>query len=331
MKNRVKDILSRMVDIESITGNEAGFGTFVARHMEKCGYQVTRQNVSGSRFNIVAVKGRPRIFFCTHLDTVAPFIPFSSRGDLLKGRGTCDAKGSMAAMILAGEKLAADGVRDIGYLFVAGEETISDGAKKAVELGLPAEYIILGEPTGNLVASAQKGTLVFKVEAQGIAGHSALPSSGRSAVHRMTQVLSQWLNTDWGSDPARGETTLNIGTVSGGTAANVIAPECEAEGIFRVATSVQDVKDKMAAGTGDSSDVKLSIVSSSEPLDLTRIPGIEHTVVSFGSDAPYLKEIGDVVMCGPGSIQFAHSENEQITIPQMVEGIETYCRIFTAL
>jgi len=331
MNNKVVNLLSQMVDIESVTGNEKEIGNFLFGLLEDYGYRVSRQTVTQNRFNILAVKGKPRVLFCTHMDTVAPHIQFSSEGELLRGRGTCDAKGSMAAMIMAGEKLAAVGREDIGYLFVAGEETNSDGAKMAAELGLETEYIILGEPTGNRVVSAQKGTLVFRVDVRGIAGHSALPSSGRSAVHKMAEVLNQWLETDWGSDPLRGETTLNIGTVSGGTAPNVIAPACKAQGIFRISTSVQEVKDKMKEGIAEDNDVSIDILSSSEPLNLEEVPGLENTVVSFGSDAPYLTALGKVVMCGPGSIKFAHSDDEQVTVPELLEGIEAYCRIASVL
>ena len=202
-------------------------------------------------------------------------------------------------MLLAGEKLAAEGMDDIGFLFVAGEETSSDGAKKAAELGLETEYIILGEPTDNRIAASQKGTLVFRLEIKGQAGHSALPSSGRSAVHKMAAVLKGWLDSDWGSDPSRGENTLNIGTVRGGMAPNVIAPGCAAEGIFRVATSVEDVRNIMTRDIEGDADIEIAILSSAEPLDLTRVPGLEHTVVSFGSDAPFLSGIARVIMCGP--------------------------------
>lgn len=331
MENRITGLLERLVNIESITGNEQGVQEFLSLWLEKAGYRVTRQIVTPGRYNILAVKENPRILFCTHMDTVAPFIPFSSDGDILRGRGTCDAKGCIAAMLLAGEKLAAMGRDDIGFLFVAGEETNSDGAKKAGELGLETEYIVLGEPTDNRIASAQKGTLVFRVNVKGQAGHSALPSSGRSAVHKMAAVIKAWLDADWGSEPSRGETTLNIGTVNGGTAPNVIAPGCTAEGIFRVATSVEAVRKIMMGEIAGDEDFEVEILSSSEPLNLTEVPGLEHTVVSFGSDAPYLAGIARVIMCGPGSIRYAHSEDEQISIRELMEGVEVYCRIASEL
>ncbi len=331
MERRITSLLEALVSIESITGNEPSLVEFLSRRLEGAGYRITRQEVTPGRHNLLAVRRTPRVLFCTHTDTVAPFLPFSSDGNTLRGRGACDAKGSMAAMLLAGEKLAAEGMDDIGFLFVAGEETSSDGAKKAAELGLETEYIILGEPTDNRIAASQKGTLVFRLEIKGQAGHSALPSSGRSAVHKMAAVLKGWLDSDWGSDPSRGENTLNIGTVRGGMAPNVIAPGCAAEGIFRVATSVEDVRNIMTRDIEGDADIEIAILSSAEPLDLTRVPGLEHTVVSFGSDAPFLSGIARVIMCGPGSIRYAHSEDEQISISELLEGVEVYRKIASSL
>ncbi len=331
MENRITSLLAELVNIESITGNEPKVAEYLCSRLERSGYQVEKQIVTAGRYNLLAIKGTPRILFCTHMDTVAPFIPFSSDGNIMRGRGTCDAKGSMTSMLFAGEKLADGGRDDIGFLFVAGEETNSDGAKKAGELGLHVEYIVLGEPTDNRIASAQKGTLVFRVEVEGQAGHSALPSSGRSAVHKMSALLKGWLDSDWGSDPFRGETTLNIGTVRGGTAPNVIAPGCVAEGIFRVATSVEEVRKKIMRDMAGDEDINVEVLSFSDPLNLTEVPGLEHAVVSFGSDAPFLAGMGKVIMCGPGSIRYAHSANEQVSIQELLEGVELYCKIASAI
>ena len=331
MENKITSLLAELVNIESITGNEPRVAEFLCGRLERSGYRVEKQIVTAGRYNLLAVKGTPRMLFCTHMDTVAPFIPFSSDGNIMRGRGTCDAKGSMTSMLLAGEKLAAGGRDDIGFLFVTGEETNSDGAKKAGDMGLSVEYIILGEPTDNRIAAAQKGTLVFRVEIKGQAGHSALPSSGRSAVHKMAALLNGWLDSDWGKDPFRGETTLNIGTVRGGKAPNVIAPGCVAEGIFRVATSVEDVRGNMMRNPAGDKDINVEILSFSDPLNLTEVPGFEPTIVSFGSDAPYLAGMGKVIMCGPGSIKHAHSEDEQVSIQELLEGVETYCKIASAI
>lgn len=331
LHSRIIELLRDLVNIESVSGNEAGIIAYLEDFFRDSGYDVRRQKIDGERANLVAVRGRPRILFSTHLDTVPPFIPFSQEGGTLLGRGTCDAKGSLAAMLLAGENLAESREKDYGFLLVVGEETTSDGAKKAAELGLEPEFIILGEPTDNVLASAQKGTLVFKVRSEGKAGHSALPSSGRSALHKMIDLLHEWQKIDWGSDPRRGETTLNIGTIKGGAGANVIAPDCEAGGIFRLAGTVAETRRKMEEAVKHDSDLSLEIASFSEPLELTTVEGFGQKVVAFGSDAPYLRKLGKVIMAGPGSIRYAHSGEEQIELEEVEEAVDLYTRLVIAL
>lgn len=331
MDERIIKLLGELVDIESISGNEEAVTAFLSDRLEKQGYRVSLQEVTRGRHNLLALKGKPRLLYSTHLDTVAPFTPFSAEGEVLKGRGTCDAKGSMTAMLLAGEELASEGRDDFGYLFVAGEETTSDGARKSLELGLEPEYIILGEPTGNKVAAAQKGTLVFRLTVTGKAGHSALPSSGRSALHKMAEIIHDWIQYDWGDDSSRGKTTLNFGRITGGVSANVIAPSCQVDGIFRLACPFREIEQTVKGRTGRDKDIDFEVLSHSEPLDFMGLPGFEQEVVSFGSDAPYLKEMGRIVMCGPGSIIHAHSEDEQIELQDLRAGIDLYYRLAKAL
>jgi len=331
MEERIFKLLRELVGIESVSGNERSLTVFLADRLKNQGFRVSLQEVTSGRHNLVAHKGNPRILYSTHLDTVAPFIPFSDDGEVLRGRGTCDAKGSMAAMLLAGEKLVAEGRDDIGYLFVVGEETTSDGAKKARELGLDPEYIILGEPTGNKVAAAQKGTLVFRLTVTGKAGHSALPSSGRSALHKTAALIHEWTENDWGVDSIRGETTLNFGRITGGVSANVIAPSCQVDGIFRLAGSFEKTMQIIKQKIRHDREIEFDVLSHSEPLDFAEVQGFAKEVVAFGSDAPYLKDIADIVMCGPGSIIHAHSAEEQIGLPDLLEGVDLYYRLARAL
>lgn len=256
------------------------------------------------------------------MDTVFPHFPFSRQGEILLGRGVCDAKGSLTAMIAAAEELMSRGHDDIGLLFVIGEEVDSDGAKKVAELELGPRYIILGEPTDNKIASAQKGTLVFRVQAVGKAGHSAYPP-GPSAVHRLIEALTPLLLLDWAEDPVLGATTLNIGWIEGGEGPNIVAADATAEGIFRVAGSIADVETKLRGALGK--EVELEILSSSEPVFLTRMDGFDETVVAFGSDAPYLQDLGEVIMVGPGSIQNAHRPDERICATEITRAVEAYC------
>jgi len=231
-------------------------------------------------------------------------------------------------MVAAAEELLNRGHEEMGLLFVVGEELDSDGAKKAAELDLDPDYIILGEPTENIVAKAQKGTLVFRVRAIGQAGHSAYPR-GPSAIHVLLGALNSLTLEDWGQDATLGETTLNIGRIEGGEGANVVAASAFAEGIFRVAGSVDEIKARLTTILGN--ELELEILSSSEPAFLASVDGIDETVVSFGSDAPYLQELGKVVLMGPGSIQNAHRPDERILASEITRAFENYCVVAVQL
>ena len=287
------------------------------------GLKVSRQDVSRGRFNLLATVGETsRVLLCTHMDTVLPHLPSSQSGEHIYGRGACDAKGSMAAMISAVERVLGSGSVEPGLLFVVGEEKDSDGARKAAQLSQNVDYIILGEPTDGKIATGQKGTIVFKAEVSGKAAHSACPEQGSSAVHALAQLLNQWILLDWGADPILGPNTLNIGRIEGGLGHNVIAERAVAEGIFRIGSSSAAVKERLLDFEND--DVSIEVLSSSEPMHLHVPKGLDTTIASFGSDAPYLKSLGEVIMVGPGSIQYAHGPDEQVTVDQLVSARDLY-------
>jgi acetylornithine deacetylase len=290
------------------------------------GLEVSRQELNETRFNLLARAGSGcRVLLCTHLDTVLPHLPVSYTGEVIRGRGACDAKGALASMVSAAEILLREGITELGLLFVVGEEKDSDGAREAAKLELDSEYVVLGEPTGNTVAAGQKGSIVFRVEATGLAAHSACPDRGRSAIHRLVELAAKWTTDDWETDPMLGRNTLNIGRIRGGVGANVISAKAFAEGIFRIGTSSARVAERLMAFQDD--DLSIEILSSSEPMQLHVPVGFDTSVASFGSDAPYLKPLGKVVMLGPGSIEHAHSADEQISVSQLTAARELYVRL----
>src|SRR5262249_13320369 len=158
-------------------------------------------------------------------DTVPPpppAIPVREDGDFLYGRGACDAKGIIAAMLEAGERLRRSGVFNFGYLFVVGEETDSAGAKTANLLKWDTEFVIVGEPTQNQLARAQKGTLMVRLNVAGRAAHSGYPEFGVSAIRNLISILEDCEKADWGDDPVLGNGTFNTGVFHGGEAANIV-------------------------------------------------------------------------------------------------------------
>src|SRR5271163_919816 len=123
----------QLVDIESISGNEAAVGNYLYGELCRIGYQARRIPVADARFNVYATspeQSHPTVVFYTHMDTVPPFIPSSEDAARIYGRGSCDAKGIIAAQIAAAERLRQQGVY-VGLLFVVGEERDSLGAQVA--------------------------------------------------------------------------------------------------------------------------------------------------------------------------------------------------------
>ena len=327
---RLLQLLKDLVRIPSPTGSEGRIGGFLEGVLQEMGFTVTRQELRADRFNLLATtQADPKVLLCTHMDTVLPQLPYSETENLIRGRGACDAKGAMAAMISAAESILAERHAGIGLLFVVGEEKDSDGARRAAELELNSEYVVLGEPTGNRAAKAQKGTLVFRLEVLGKAAHSACPQKGRSAIHELIKLVGDWIAADWGGDPIIGPNTLNIGQINGGVGANVVAAGAWADGIFRLGTGSAEVNERLLSYAGK--NVLIRILSSSEPVELYVPPGVDSTIVSFGSDAPYLQPLGKVVMLGPGSIEHAHGPDEMITVDELVSARNQYISLIEKL
>ncbi len=319
-------LVMELIEIPSVTGQERGVCDFLSGRLAALGFTVANQEVAADRYNLLATVGESvDILFCTHLDTVAPWIPPKLADGVVYGRGACDAKGIAAAMVSAALGLARQGLSRVGLLFVVGEETDSVGAKVAAQCRLGCRFVVVGEPTGNRLAAGQKGTLLFRLEACGRSGHSADPSAGPSAIDRLLRVLDRLQKEQWPADPVFGSSTLNIGRLEGGTAPNVVADSAIAEGILRLSVPAGSVVPRLNSSLEEG--VELKVVSSSDPLHLHVVPGFPTCVVSFGSDAPYLAPVSTVLMLGPGSIEFAHRPDEQVSVSELTTAAALYMEI----
>ena len=181
----------QLVDIESITGNEAAVGNVLHAELCRMGYKANKLQVEGNRSNVYATspqQPKPTIVFSTHMDTVPPFIPSSEDATRVYGRGSCDAKGIIAAQIAAGERLRQEGMY-VGLLFLVGEERNSLGAQVANQQSPGCKFLVNGEPTENRIATASKGTLRVNVIAEGRMAHSAYPELGESAIDKLLEAL----------------------------------------------------------------------------------------------------------------------------------------------
>ena len=326
------ELTRTLIDIPSVTGEEAAVGDFLASHLKSLGYQVELQPVEGARCNLIATtEAPPRIVFSTHLDTVPPHIPSREDSQSIFGRGACDAKGIIAAQIFAAESLRSDGMEELGLLFTVDEELASAGAQAANAHPLASEcrYLINGEPTENLLATGTKGSLRFTVTTTGRAAHSAYPEQGESAVEKILDVLESVRRCDWPVDEKFGETTCNIGVIAGGSRPNVIAAEAHAEIQIRLVTGVAPIKKLLTEAIAGRAQIEYS--SEHEPVRLLAVEGIDQCVVRFTTDIPYLSNWGQALLLGPGSIRHAHTDGELISKTQLTEAVELYVRLAKTL
>ena len=324
------ELTRRLIAIPSVTGTERQIGEFLSAHLVSLGYRVERQSVAGDRFNLFAFAGEGRVMFCTHLDTVPPAtLPVSEDADFLYGRGACDTKGIIAAMLEAGERLRSNGVSNFGYMFLVGEETDSIGAKAANGLKWNSEYVIVGEPTQNELARAQKGTFIVNLTMTGRAAHSGYPEKGLSAIKQLMEILQECESADWGNDAVLGKGTFNVGVFHGGDAANIVPPKATASVMIRIVEPYGQVEEKIRRIVGNRASI--DIVGASNPLMLHVVDGFATTVVSFGSDAPHLGNTGKRLLIGPGSILDAHRPDEKINKLELMRGIDVYERLVRKL
>jgi acetylornithine deacetylase len=334
----------QLVDIESTTYHEAPAGEFLATYLAELGYTVERQDVpqpdavrtpgagTGPRFNVFGVpqemtaKGiAPDVVFSTHMDTVPPFLGPSREDDThLYGRGTCDAKGIIAAQIAAAEKLREAGA-PIGLLFVVGEERDSAGAKVANENPRGSRFLINGEPTDNRLALASKGALRVELFAHGRAAHSAYPELGESAIDKLLAALHDIQVLPLPVIEGIGDSTMNVGLIHGGRAPNVIADKAEAHILVRLVGPAEETK----AAILKAADGRCEVVFSLE-LPFVRMrsfEGFDTMVAKFTTDIPALTAWGEPFLLGPGSIHVAHTPDEKISKQELLECVELYVKL----
>ena len=322
------ELARRLIDIPSISGEEEAVARFLKGHLERLGYRVELLESAPGRPGLFATTGAaPRIVFCTHLDTVPPFFASSEDDEFVYGRGACDTKGILAAQLAAAERLRAAGITELGLLFVVDEEKGSIGARAAN--GHPdardCRWLIVGEPTENKLAIGSKGSLRLALRAEGTGGHSAYPERGRSAIHTLLDVLGDVRAVAWPTDAYFGETTCNVGIISGGVGANVIAPDARAELHVRLVTDAAPVRELLERAVAGRA--KIEYLSATPPVRLAAVPGFEQCVVGFTTDVPHLSNWGTPLLLGPGSIHDAHTAGERIAKAELERGVELYERL----
>lgn len=318
-----------LIEIPSISGDEGQVARFLAQYLVDASFEVELCDLGDDRPNVYARRGEPDVVMSTHIDTVPPYVEFREDDEFIYGRGACDAKGLVAAMVKAGEALIESGVTDFGLLFLVGEEAGSQGARAANTIRNRSRFLINGEPTESKLALGSKGALRAILKAAGRAAHAAYPERGESAIEKLIDVLDDFRRAEFPVDQMLGKTTMNIGMISGGVAANVIPPNAEAELMFRVVTDTVSLKLKIEDIVAGRTGIEYGFECN--PVYMEKLDGFETTVVSFTTDIPMLTNWGRPLLFGPGSILDAHTAGEKISKRELAASVDLYKQLVKRL
>ncbi|KAF2196969.1 Zn-dependent exopeptidase [Delitschia confertaspora ATCC 74209] len=353
-----KELLSlhhSLIEIESISGNEGKIGKWLSHYLSSQNFTVELQEVASNRYNVFAYgsKRLTNILVSSHIDTVPPFWPYeyNSTDDTIHGRGSVDAKASVAAQIIAVRELREKLLDELSLLFVVGEEVGGDGMayfsdhQPRKESGEVHKYdtVIFGEPTEGKLVCGHKGMLSFTLKVRGKAAHSGYPWLGVSANDVLIEALAKLLalREKLPSSEKYGNTTMNFGRIDGGVAANVVAETAEAKIAIRLAAStpkavrvtlleaLSDIQSRAEEQGG-----KLDIVWGTEgypPVDIDcDVEGFETMTVNYGTDIPNLKGDHRRYLYGPGNIFVAHSDHEALTRKELEQAVLDYRKLIIA-
>ena len=324
-----------LVDLDSTTGHEQPVVDYLFAQLSdlaaRYNGRAEKLLAAPERENLLACFGDPVVTLSTHTDTVPPY--FSSREDAthIHGRGACDAKGIIAAMMASAESLLASGTRNFALLFVVGEERDSAGARAAAAAPRDSRFLINGEPTENRLALGSKGALRYEIVAKGRLAHSAYPELGHSAIHSLLDALDDIRAIPLPSDEVLGQCTLNVGTIRGGRAPNVVADEAWAEIMFRLVGEPALLRAAVARAA-DLHHVEAREVFFCPAVRLTTIEGLPTTAVAFTTDIPTFNGTwGEPFLIGPGSIHAAHTAEERVPKQQLTDAVGIYSHLVQQL
>ena len=362
----------KILNVDSTSGREGELADMLSVEFAAPGRKVELFEVGDGTRNLLVSWGSPKLIFCTHLDTVPPYISPShqaaasdidsnkgntAQNTIFYGRGTCDAKGQLFAMWEACKVLEEKGCTDFGLLLLAGEETGSFGAKAFREQHPGAEWLVVGEPTDNCMASAAKGTKSFEVSFEGRAFHSGYPENGTSAIELFNDFMNALRSIRFPQDEILGDTTFNVGRLISDNPQNILSEKLTCRVYFRTTFEsdemVCNVMKNMAGPEAklrfgrprvqDGSDIVAKDVAlwqramtvkafgGDAPTRFEVLAGFDTKPVSFGSDAPQLSNFKHKILCGPGSILVAHRPEEQISLQDLEKAVENYIEIYNRL
>jgi acetylornithine deacetylase len=325
LSREIVELTMKLMEIESTSGDEGRVVAFMDDYLKRANWTTRRIPVTPGRDAILATSGaNPLVTLSTHLDTVPPYIPPRLDGDVIRGRGACDAKGIAASMVFAADRLRKENI-PVALLFVVGEEVTHDGAEAANKVPTTSKVLINGEPTESTLAIGTKGAMRFTLRTRGTAAHSAYPHLGKSAITELVRLLAELATLELPSDPDLGDTTINIGIIEGGVADNVMAPSAEARLMARLVTPDIELVSVLRKWLRDRAEFEQSITV---PLArLGTLPGFATSVAAFATDIPKLTNWGTPYLFGPGSIHVAHRDDEHVKVAELVSAVDSYVRI----
>lgn len=356
------DFFHRILSVDSTSGKEAALADMLAVEFSGEGRTVRTFDVGDGSKNLLVSWGTPKVLFCTHLDTVPPYIPPVMENGMARGRGTCDAKGQISAMYEACKALESKGCSGFGLLLLAGEETGSHGAKAFNTVHAHVDIdedcvIVVGEPTDNCMASAAKGTKSFGLTFTGQSCHSGYPENGQSAIEYFNDFMNALRSIVFPKDEVLGDTTWNIGKLVSDNPQNILSDKLTCRIYFRttfesdemvcnVMKNIAGESAKLRFGrrqVQDGSDIVAKAVApwqkamsvnafgGDAPTRFEVLDGFPSKPVAFGSDAPQLTCFRRKILCGPGSILVAHRAEEHILMKDIECATDNYVRIYSMI
>lgn len=323
------DLFRKILSMDSTSGKERELAQWLAANLEAD--SIESFEVGDGSLNLLLRWGeKPQLVFCTHLDTVPPYIAPSFEAEIVRGRGACDAKGQIFAMYKACKELERKGRKGFALLLLSGEETGSFGAKGFAKTSFEAPYLVIGEPTDNCMVSASKGTKSFDLTFKGSAFHSGYPERGRSAVEMFVDFMNSLREADFPTDPELGQTSWNVGLLSSDNPQNILSPELRCRIYFRTTFAADAAVCSFMEAQG-SETLEVVARGGDTPSRYLTLEGFPTKTVAFGSDAPHLSNFAQKMICGPGSITVAHRDDECISMAEIDEAVDNYVRIFEKL
>lgn len=323
-----ENFLLELLRISSKSGKEKELGEFIVNRLKK-NFRIEKQEINNN-FNIFAYLGQPRIIFATHLDTIVGDLEIKKDYKYVYGRGVCDSKSQIAAMILAAEKALKRGLTDFGLLFTVQEETDFMGAKKAIEL-IPksTKLIVVGEPTNLVMAIGQKGLVYLKISKEGKSAHGAMPEKGINAIELLMNDLIKLKDIKFKEDDVLGKNIINIGIIKGGSAPNIVPDYAEATVVIRNTVEPKEIIEQIKKEIG----AKIEVLTSYEPVLNKEIKmiakklNLETKTVPYFTEAYFFDKKAKSIILGAGKEEDAHSKDEKVKIEDLKKLIQIYLKL----